>query len=512
MVDPRTPVLVGCGQLVQKVKDPEQAKSPMQLMAEAAALSAADCGLGEKLWPAVDTVATVRFITDSPDANNFPFGVYPNAPQTLANMVGASNTRATIYGPTGGNTPQYIVNNMAERIAKGESDVVLIGGSECFASLMRALGQGLALDWHDDPGGSRIELGNERLGVSDVEKRHKLHFPVNAYPLFENALRGAAGRTVAEQQQVIGELFAPFTVVAEGHPQAWFPQRRSVEEIATPGPDNRYIGFPYTKFMNAIMQVDQAAGVVMMSSSKADELGVPADRRVYLHGCADANDIWCITDRVNLHSSPAIRLMGRKAFDMAGWTVDEIDWFDLYSCFPSAVQIGRDELGIAADDPRPLTVTGGLPYFGGAGNDYVLHSIATMMDKVRARPGAKGVCTANGWYVTKHSIGLYSTEPPMRPFEREDPSAYQHEIDSEPHPEAVETPSGAAKVETYTVVHDRNGPQFGIVIGRLDECDRRFVAHVPSEPAILDDMVTKEQLGRPGTVAQKDGLNIFTFA
>ena len=349
-IDDRMPVLVGCGQLVQKEKDVEKAKSPMHLMADAAEAAATDTGLGKKLWDVVDNVTCVRFITDSPDSARLPFGRYPNAAKTLANLVGA-NPAKTCYGPTGGNTPQYLVNYTAEQIAQGETDIALVAGSECFGTMMRALGQGKVLDWHDEnPGQDRIDIGYEKAGVTETEKRHKLQYPVNIYPMFENAIRGQKGRSVKEHQLEIGKLMSRFTKVATQHPQAWFPIERSAEEIATLTDANRYIGFPYTKYMNAIMQVDQAAAVVMMSVGKARELGVPQEKWVFLHGCGDANDLWFPTERVNYYSSPAIRKMGEKAFGMAGWDISEIDYIDLYSCFPSAVQIGRDALGIPEDD------------------------------------------------------------------------------------------------------------------------------------------------------------------
>jgi acetyl-CoA C-acetyltransferase len=509
----RTPVLVGVGQCVQKEKDVEKAKSPLHLMEDAARLAAKDAGIGDKLWQHVDNITVVRFITDSPDARRLPFGRYGNAPKSLGNMLGA-NASKNCYGPTGGNTPQMLVNHTAELIANGETEVALVAGAEAFATMMRALGQGKMLPWHDEPGGTRIDVGYEREGVTEVEKAHKLQFPVNIYPMFENAIRGQKKRSVREHQLAIGKLMAPFTEVAAKHPQAWFPIARTAEEIATPSDDNRYVGFPYTKYMNAIMQVDQGAAVVMMSVKKARELGIPQEKWVFLHGCADANDLWYPTERVNYYSSPAIRMMGKKAFAMSGWTVGDIDYFDLYSCFPSAVQIGRNELGIAEDDKRPLTVTGGLPYFGGAGNAYVMLSIATMIEKLRAKPGTKGLVTSNGWYVTKHGLGLYSTDPVKGSWKREKPATYQAEIDAEAHPVVNEQPKGRAKIETYTVVNGRDGAEFAILFGRLDDTGARFVAHTPNDKPILQDFMERDQLGRSGTVAPaaepgKD-VNVFT--
>ncbi len=509
MVDPRTPILVGCGQIVQKEKNLEKAKDPASLMADAARMALADTGV-EGLVGKLDTVTCTRFVIDSPGTRELPINQYANLPLTLANKIGATPAN-TCYGPTGGNSPQLLVNHTAERIAEGDHDIVLLAGVECFSSFQKLLMSGQAPgNWNDDPGGNRIDIGYEKEGVSKVENLHKLSHPVNCYPMFENALRGEAGRTVEEQQAFVGRLMSPFTKVAAEHPQAWFPVERSAEEIATPTASNRYVGYPYTKFMNAIMAVDQAAAVVMMSVEKARELGVSEDKWVYLHGSADANDLWYMTERQNFHSSPAIRTMGQKAFAQAGWSIDDIDFMDLYSCFPSAVQIGMKELDIAADDPRALTVTGGLPYFGGAGNNYVMHSIATMVEKLRANPGKKGLCTSNGYYVTKHGAGLYSTIPTEGPWKRENPASYQKTLDALDHPRVEEKPNGAAKIETYTVMHGRGGPEFGIVMGRLNTDGARFVSHV-TDPALVQSLMDKDSLGRAGTVENTEtGLNIFT--
>jgi acetyl-CoA C-acetyltransferase len=270
------------------------------------------------------------------------------------------------------------------------------------------------------------------------------------------------------------------------------------------------VGFPYPKLVNAIMEVDQSAGVILASEDKARELGVPEEKWVYLHGCADAADLWYPLDRQDFHSSPAMRLTGKQALEMAGVTLADIDFIDLYSCFPVAVEIGAEELGLALDDPRGLTVTGGLPYAGGPGNNYAMHSIATMMARLRAKPGAYGLATANGWYLTKQSTGIYSTARPKGPFERQDPAVLQRQIDALPHPEVTETPGGAARIETYTVVHRREGPFMGIVVGR-DEADRRFVALTPNDPETLGRLEQGEQVGRTGRVEAGPGdTNLFT--
>jgi acetyl-CoA C-acetyltransferase len=177
------------------------------------------------------------------------------------------------------------------------------------------------------------------------------------------------------------------------------------------------------------------------------------------------------------------------------------------------VQIARDALGIARRDARPLTVTGGLPYFGGPGNNYVGHSIAAMTRRLRENRGDIGVVTANGWYVTKHSIGVYSAAPPRRPWVREDPYVAQREVDAQPHPDYVEQPSGEATAETYTVSFDRDGqPESSIVIARTAD-GKRCIANTPADRSLLTSMVEREFIGTRGRVAQgEDGRNVFSPA
>jgi acetyl-CoA C-acetyltransferase len=193
---------------------------------------------------------------------------------------------------------------------------------------------------------------------------------------------------------------------------------------------------------------------------------------------------------------------------MAGLSMSDVDFIDLYSCFPSAVEIACAENGLALDDPRGLTVTGGLPYFGGPGNNYVTHSIAEMIAKVRGKPGSKGLVTANGNYVTKQSAGIYSTERPAKPFAPRDPKSYQAAIDADKGPPVVEAPSGKGTIETYTVMHDRKGPSYAILFAR-DADGRRFMANTPDDATLLRDMTERDYLGATGTVTSRDGINVF---
>ena len=505
----RTPVLIGAGQFTYR-GEATRSPSPTALLKIAADRAAQDAGLPEACLKELDGLAVMGFAVDAEgDPRVIPHS--SNPPASLAKRLGADPSWS-VYAEMGGNSPQHAINLVCERIARGENDFVLVVGAEFLGSGVKRLTQGAGFDDWDDaddlPGPDRI--GDPRPGVSAYEARHGMGRPINTYPLFENALRARAGRSIIEHQAHLGRLFAPFTEVAATNPEAWFPIKRSPEELVTVTDRNRMVGFPYPKYLNAIMEVDQSAGVIITSIEKAMALGVAADRMVYLHGCADAHDLWYPLDRQNYHSSPAMRLTGRSALDMAGIRLDQVSFFDLYSCFPSAVQIGAEELGLALDDPRGLTVTGGLPYAGGPGNNYAMHSVVTMMQKLRSRPGAFGLVTANGWYLTKQSTGIYGTSAPGRPFERESSGSLQAQINGLEHPTVIEKPSGTGRIETYTVVHGREGYMLGIVIGRDSE-NRRFVAQTPKDPKVLASLELAEGVGRPGRVEflTDTGKNLF---
>jgi acetyl-CoA C-acetyltransferase len=212
------------------------------------------------------------------------------------------------------------------------------------------------------------------------------------------------------------------------------------------------VAYPYTKRMCSNWFTDQAAAVLLCSTELADALGVPLDRRVYPHAGTSGSDTAFITHRAALTRSPAIEIAGRRVLELTGVTMDDIAHVDVYSCFPSAVQIAVRELGI--DAARSLTVTGGLSYFGGPRANYVTHSIATMVGVLREDPGARGLITANGGYLTKHAFGTYSTTPPAW-FRVQ---GTQAEIDTRPTRAAAEGYTGPAQVEASTVLCTKGRP------------------------------------------------------
>lgn len=512
MIDPRTPILVGAGQLTDMAGPPSSERSRVAFSAEAAKAALADTGAAigaDALGRKVDALAVMEFFSDISPRFASPYGRSSNPPKSVANRLSAS-PRQLLYSHSGGNMPQYLVNRFAEEISRGETELALICGAELLRSTQNARRAGMKIDWNEDPGGGEpTRVGDSRFGFSEEEARHELRAAIHFYPLLENAIRGGLKRDVDNHLKAMGRLFERLAAVAKDNPLATRREGYSAKALSTISSDNRWICFPYPRLMNANAIIDQAAAVLVTSVEKAREWGIPQERWVFLHGCADGTDTWVVSERDKLDASPAIRGCARIALDMAGKTVGDVAAFDLYSCFPSAVEVAMKEIGIAEDDPRPISVTGGLPFFGGPGNNYVTHSIAEMVNVVRRKPGSFGMVTANGNYLTKHSAGLYSTEPTKGPWKRQDPKIFQAELDAGPKRKVETKPAGTGTIETYCVTYGKDEPERGYILGRLDASGDRFVAMSPADPAVLADMLTKEQLGRKVTVSEVAGRNVF---
>jgi acetyl-CoA C-acetyltransferase len=261
--------------------------------------------------------------------------------------------------------------------------------------------------------------------------------------------------------------------------------------------------FPYPKRMCANIDVDQCAAVLLCAYEAARAAGVPDERMVFLHAAAEAHDHWFVTQRRSLDASPGIEAAGAAALEAAGLGIDDVAHLDLYSCFPSAVQIGRDALGIETGDSRPLTVTGGLGFAGGPVNNYPTHGIATMVEVLRDRPGDAGLTTALGWYVTKHAVAVWSTRPPRTPFRCIDAQAA---VDAQPGREVAGLADGEVTIEATSVAFDRDGtPTVGIVTA-LDGEGRRVMANA-RDAGVLHDMTIEPWEGRRVRIANAGSAN-----
>lgn len=505
-LDPRTPVVVGVGQVTQRPPDDggpalEDRLEPADLMAAALRAAAEDCtgapkgrgGAGDRLLRRLDSLRVVNCLS-----------------WRVANPAGVVAERLdiepdqTMLTAIGGNTPQSLLHDSARAIAAGHLDAVGVVGAECMYTrgLARRAQPPVELGWATGPVGQWpdvVAFGSDRAPATDLETRMGMALPVQVYPLFENALRIASGWSLEEHRARIGRLAQGFSEVAAANPFAYLRTARNAEEIVTPSADNRMVAFPYPKLCTANMTVDQAAGFLCCSVEAARTAGIPEDRWVFPLSGAEANDHWFVSERPELHRSPAIARAGRAALSLAGVGVDDLEAIDLYSCFPCVVQIAAAELGLDADDrARPLTLTGGLTFFGGPGNNYTSHGIAALVERLRRTPGSVGMATGLGWYATKHAIGIYGSRPPAQVpgFAWRD---VQDEVDRLARVAVDEDAQGEVELETYTVVYDRDGaPERAIAVCRTRSGDRALAG--VTDPDTLAELVSSEVGGRRGTL------------
>jgi acetyl-CoA C-acetyltransferase len=493
------PVIIGVGQITDRTTDPAAAPHPLQLALRASLAAAEDTG-STGILGRLNAVSVVNIFSWK----------YRDPAGQLCEMLGI-NPPMREYTCWGGNVPQWLVNRAADMIARGEIEAALIVGAEALSASKGGMAQYLLnRPPLENPA---VELiGDNRYGSSPHEMLHNASVPIQVYPLFENALRAELRHGIEEHGAFIAELWAGFSRVASGNPLAWFREPVTSREILEVSEKNRMIGFPYTKRMNPMLSVNQSAALIITGARTATRLSIPREKWVYLRGGADAVDKWNVSERVSYTRSPAIREVGSAAMSMAGISIGDIDFFDLYSCFPGAVVIGALSLGLDIDNLSPLTITGGLAYFGGPGNNYTMHAIAHAVERLRKKPGEFGYVTGLGWYITKHSAGIYSGTEPERPWMRDQHDDIQRRIDEMEGPALELHPDGPVTVETYTVMHNRQGePDFAIVIARLENGDR-CMGMVRNDQDLLKAMEKEEFIGRNGTISPGDNApNIVRF-
>lgn len=492
------PALIGAGQVTDRPADPREGREPLALMEAAARAALADAGPADPLRDALDTVAVVTNV----------FHDYLDTATMLADRLGCRPGRR-LLSTWGGNTPVSLLAHCCDEIAAGRSAVALIAGGEAFHT-MRALGRaGIPAPWTPPADVPAPRWGDARPGTSDLEARHGAREATVTYALVENAWRAARGLSLDAHRDEMGAYAARCTRVAAANPHAWFPIARDPDALTRVTPDNRMVAFPYPKRLNAILEVNQGAALLVASAEAARRLGVAPERMVYPRAGVDVAEHWFLTEREDYASLPGLRRAGEALFAAADTTIEALAHLDLYSCFPIAARLSAHVLGLPPDTARPLTVTGGLPWFGGAGNDYATHALAVMRAHLLADGGGLGLVHALGWNLTKHALVVLGTAPASNGWTRVASEPLQAWVDARPRPTLAPEANGRATIEAYTVVHGRDGgPERGVVIGRLADA-RRFIAELPPDPTVLAGLEATEGVGTLGTVRCERGHNVF---
>ncbi|MFC9358356.1 acetyl-CoA acetyltransferase [Rhodococcus sp. NPDC057014] len=512
-IHPQTPILVGVGQIIDRLgEDSYQAFSAVDLAAQATERALEDTQTdGAALRAMVDTVAGVRQSEMTIPGTTAPLGRSDNFPRSVAARL-AMNPKRAILEVGGGHSPQHLVTELAADIAAGRSRVAIALGSDAISTTRWFANKETRPNFTEHVEGDLEDRGYGLAGQMSVEAaNHGLTDAPSLFALFENARRARLGLSRAEYADEIGRLFAPFTQVAARNPYASNPVARSANELTTPTEANRPIAEPYLRYVVARDQVNQGAAVILTSVDAARELGIPEHTWIFIHGHATCRER-PLLDHEDFGVAPAAQLATRRALDMAGLTPDDIATWDFYSCFPVPVfNAAVDGLGLSPDDPRRLTVTGGLPFFGGAGNNYSMHAIAETVQRLRQCPGSYGFVGANGGVMSKYSTAVYSTAPTE--WVPDESAELQAVIDAKPAVSQVTRAEGWATVETYTVKHGRDGVRTGIVIGRLERTGERFIAQaIESDKQALAILDLEQPVGQRIWITNTGPGNRFTVS
>ncbi len=479
-----TPVIIGAAQITQQ-KDERIPLDPLNLVAKAC-----------KNALIISEADSLKEIIDTIYMSTISSWIYEDAPGKLSQLLGIKPVQY-YTAPISGNTPQLLVNKAAKAISLGESKAILIAGGEASYSKYRANKDKIILDWPKPPPEATNKARKAIIFyLSKFENSYKLTNPPYIYALIETALRAASGRSLKEHSVHIGKRYECFSSIASQNPYAWIQNKFSAEEIITPSSDNRIVCHPYTKRMVANLYVDQAAAIIMTNENTAQNLGIDRKFWVYLMGGADLHNIFYMTQRPQLYDSPAIRKASQLALKQADLKLEDIDAFDLYSCFPCMVEIARQEIGIPDDDQRDLTITGGLSFFGGPFSSYSMHPIVSAIELIQRNPKMKIMILANGGYNTSESIGIYGNRPPAIGWKENEYDDIQQKINAKILPEPIEKANGDLTIEAYSIIYNRKGfPEVGVVMGKLESGERTF-ALLPSDSKTLLELEKEELVGK----------------
>ncbi|WP_299980979.1 hypothetical protein [Desulfobacula sp.] len=490
----RRVAVAGWGQITQPKELNRTPQDPMGLMSKASQRAAERMESGKVLTD-LDGIMVVRTLSH----------YYTSPARQLAQKLGAAPKFTHVSG-IGGNSPQTMINIAAGMIARNELDSVLVVGAEAYVQrdknskrVENALFRGIPEDY----------TGDDLIGSTPLENQHGIEHPIQGFPLFETALWAASGLDLQPYLMKIGKMWSEFSKTAVDHPYAWTKSMKSPGEIITPGPTNRPVAFPYTKFMNSFVTVDQGAAIILMSEETAKKYSQKGRQIVYFLGGGYAQDRQrFMIEKSDFTSSPPLKVAVEKALARSCVPLESLDCFDLYSCFPCAVSIAKKMIGIKEDDPRSLTLTGGLSFFGGPGNNYSLHGVATLAEKISIGEKSNGLVTALGWFMHKHAAGVYGSEPSKGEFKDhdvtdqkdcftgDDPIIIKHQV------------NGPGTIETYTIIYSLDQrPSYAVLYGKTRD-NFRFIARTQNHPDIFKQLTLKNRVGQKVNIRFDSSINM----
>jgi acetyl-CoA C-acetyltransferase len=447
--NPRASVIVGVSQ--HTYREPDLTRSPHEMIVEAILAAAHDA---EARHDPIGRASGLLLVGSASKR-------HPHDPRAVSQALSIAPAEvATSAG--GGSSPGILLSHAASAVQAGEHDLVIIAGGEALATQAAARRSGEPLSWPQVEDFEKVpRIGNARKGWHPAEAELGFTLPTQMYALMENAVYHRSGRSLKTHMVGQARLWEQFADVARHNEFAAIRTGATAEQILRVDAANRMVCSPYPKLMTANPNVDMAAALILTSRSTAEDLGIPRDRWVFVETAAHAHDHWSVGERALLGESPAIEHSARAALAASEVSIADVKYIDLYSCFPVAVTAAARAVGLQiADRDRPPTMTGGLTFAGGPGNNYSTHALAASVLAIRHDPDERAVVTANGWYLTDHWVGVLAGRPPARAFTDH---LVQDTVDVLPRKVFDPDLAGEVLVEACTVEYDKTGRQRALI-------------------------------------------------
>jgi acetyl-CoA C-acetyltransferase len=481
-VGENTPIIVGAGQCVER----EYTENPPMALAARAAAAAIAESEGQSVAEAIDTVAVIKIFSDSAPMWASKLGRSNNPPQSVAQRVGA-NPEHRIYSVTGGNEPQSLLMEFFADLQAGRRNCVLLCGAEAIKNQRNAERNGVELDWNEEYDQPLEDRGFGTWVASQQERHNGLVAPIFYYQILEEYRRQKQGLSREDYRAQMAQLLQSLNAVATENPYSQFPNPLKTDDILGAEP----LTHLYTKRMVAQDSVNQGAALLLTTVAGARDLRIPESNWVYLHGGAQGMDV-----DISVRPDPSVSAMAQavigKTFEMAGKNIEDISLVDIYSCFPVAVTAVAEELDLPTDGSTQLTLTGGLPYFGGPGNNYSMHGLAEMWSQVRRDPSQFAYVHANGGLLSKHASGIFSCQPSDIDWSMAETIIPQETVARR---ELIEHPDSGTVI-AYTINYMKGQPVQGVALCETED-GARFTCHTrPEDQDVVAEMSAKESAGR----------------
>ncbi|MDA9143552.1 acetyl-CoA acetyltransferase [Gammaproteobacteria bacterium] len=441
--------------------------------------------------------ATQKAISDSTNPNivnyidqiQIPKGFwkYRDPGKWIAKRNGMKSAKTTVTKI--GVLQQNLINTACKDIVDGKINASLIIGGEARYKKIQALKENkvfVETELNTNP--DYYVKADHDLQTQDERDELGL-MAVGYYAILETAYRAQKKLSIQEHKEKISKLYEVFSKIAKENPDGWLDKSLTANEIIEASKSNPLQALPYNKFHCTSWNVNQASAIIICSENLANNLRIPSSKRVYPVASSESNHMIAPIQRPHLSKSYGLDLAVKFIKDVCRNNNIEPNLYELYSCFPIAVQMFSDSLGL--NENQSKTVTGGMSFAGGPLNNYMIHSTVKMLSKIRSDHSNIGLVTGVSGMMTKQALALWSKKP-LIDFITKDVTE-EAKLKEAPVQMSEEL-EGMATIIGYTIFKDNNGELKAVIYSEDSKKKRKVLISYDKE--ILKSMGEEEWVGK----------------